>query len=66
LTNVELQAYRLSQPLDLSNIAQSQQEISAAATQPAGAPSGTVTDVPRRIEVRRLPGFSIRDIRVIS
>jgi uncharacterized RDD family membrane protein YckC len=60
MNNVELQAYRLNQPLDISNIAQSQQEVSAAATQLAQALSGTITDGPRRIEMGGLPGFSIR------
>lgn len=59
VNNVELQAYRLNQPLDRSNIAQSQQEISAAATQLAEALSGTVTDGPKQIEMGGLPGFSI-------
>jgi uncharacterized RDD family membrane protein YckC len=60
VNNVELQAYRLNQALDRSNIAQSQQEVSAAATQLAEALSGTITDGPRRIEMGGLPGFSIR------
>ena len=60
VNNVELQAYQLNQPIDRSNIAQSQQEVSAAATQLAEALSGTVTDGPRRIEMGGLPGFSIR------
>lgn len=60
VNNVELQAYRLNQAIDHSNIAQSQQEVSAAATQLAEALSGTVTDGPRRIEMGGLPGFSIR------
>lgn len=60
VNNVELQAYRLNQPIDRGNVAQSQQEVSAAATQLAEALSGTVTDGPRRIEMGGLPGFSIR------
>jgi uncharacterized RDD family membrane protein YckC len=60
VNNVELQAYRLNQSIDRGNIAQSQQEVSAVATQLAEALSGTVVDGPRRIEMGGLPGFSIR------
>jgi len=60
LNNVELQAYRLNQPIDRENIAQSQLEVAAVATQLAGSISGTVTDGPKRIEMGGLPGFSIR------
>jgi uncharacterized RDD family membrane protein YckC len=60
VNNVELQAYKLNQRIDRSNIAQSQQEVSAAAAQLAEALSGTVTDGTTRIEMGGLPGFSIR------
>jgi uncharacterized RDD family membrane protein YckC len=60
VNNVELQAYRLNQPIDRGNIAQSQQEVSAVAEQLAETLSGTVADGPRRIEMGGLPGFSIR------
>jgi uncharacterized RDD family membrane protein YckC len=60
VNNVELQAYRLNQSIDRGNIAQSQQEVSAVATQLAEALSGTVADGPGRIEMGGLPGFSIR------
>ena len=60
LNNVELQAYRLNQPIDRGNIVQSQPEVSAAANRLAEALSGTVIDGPRPIEMGGLPGFSIR------
>jgi uncharacterized RDD family membrane protein YckC len=60
VNNAELQAYRLNQPIDRSNIAQWQEEVSAVAKQLAETLSGTVADGPRRIEMGGLPGFSIR------
>jgi uncharacterized RDD family membrane protein YckC len=60
VNNVELQAYRLSQPIDRGNITQAQQEVLAVAKQFAEALSGTVADGPRRIEMGGLPGYSIR------
>jgi uncharacterized RDD family membrane protein YckC len=60
LNNVELQAYRLNQPIDRDTLVQLQTEVSAAANQLAEALSGTVIDGPRPIEMGELPGFSIR------
>ncbi|HKZ76030.1 MAG TPA: RDD family protein [Actinomycetota bacterium] len=60
LNNVELQGYRLSQPVDDSNVDRFEREISQAADELAAAVSGQVTGGPTRVEIGGLPGFRLR------
>ena len=60
LNYVELQAYRLSRPVDDSNVDRFEREMSRAADELAGAVSGKVTGGPTRVEIGGLPVFRLR------
>jgi uncharacterized RDD family membrane protein YckC len=60
LNNVQLQGYRLSQPVDDSNVKQFKRDLKEAADRIAAAVSGKVTDGPTRVEVGGLRGFRVR------
>lgn len=60
LNNVELQGYRLSQPVDDSNVDRFEREISQVTDELAAAVSGQVTGGPTRVEIGGLPGFRLR------